>query len=459
MLKRPYQRKHPVGPGADIFQIAQSSRQKLVHHSVMLDALTTARLAERARAIGFDLCGVAPAEDYDELGRLPDWLAEGYAGEMRYLHDARRHSINDAMPSARSVIVCAMNYNTPLPYSAAAFANQPRDGFAQSAFRAPRAWFSRYAWGDDYHDALKPKLEQLASWLRAELAQDFQARVYVDTGPVLERLAAKHAGLGWLAKNTCLINQQLGSWLFLGVILTDLELAPTLGDREAPLADLCGTCTRCIDACPTDAFVAPYVLDARRCISYLTIELRGVIPEEFRPAMGPMVFGCDICQDVCPWNRKSPRTPREEFLPRKIAGIANGQANPESSTPQDASLFAPPLEWLVSLTEEEFRRVFRGSPVKRTKWRGLLRNACVAIGNSPMTREHASRPCIVSRLQELARSGDAVLAEHAAWALGRLDASPATRSSGDNPGHHLIDREPGGACVQRANSTDHSEEK
>ncbi len=440
-------------------QIAQPNREKLVHHSGMLDASITARLAEEARAIGFDLCGVARAENHDEPGRLPEWLARGYAGEMRYLQDARRHSISSVMPGARSVIVCAINYNTPLPYSTAALANQSRDAAAESAFSAPRAWISRYAWGDDYHDVLKPKLDELASWLRSELHQDFQSRVYVDTGPVLERLAAKHAGLGWLAKNTCLINQQLGSWLFLGVILTDLDLAPTLADRRAPPPDLCGTCTRCIDACPTGAFVAPYVLDARRCISYLTIELRGAIPEEFRPAMGSMVFGCDICQDVCPWNRKSPATPVTEFLPRKIASSAANQTNPTSSAQDDDSLFMPALERLVSLTEDEFRRIFRGSPVKRTKWRGLLRNACVALGNSAIEPGNPAYPRIVRQLEELARSDDAILAEHAAWALTRLRAAPEDQAFRDNECHHAIERAPAGVSVQRNKLTNHAEEK
>ncbi|MGC1107411.1 MAG: tRNA epoxyqueuosine(34) reductase QueG [Candidatus Acidiferrales bacterium] len=424
----------------------------------MLDAAITARLAEQARAIGFDLCGVARAGNDDAPGYLPEWLARGYAGEMRYLHDARRHSVSGVMPGARSIIVCAMNYNTPLPYSTAAVANQSRDHDAESVFSVSRAWISRYAWGDDYHDVLKPKLEQLASWLRAELHRDFQARVYVDTGPVLERLAAKHAGLGWLAKNTCLINQQLGSWLFLGVILTDLDLAPTLADRRAPPPDLCGTCTRCIDACPTDAFVAPYVLDARRCISYLTIELRGAIPEEFRPAMGSMVFGCDICQDVCPWNRKSPATPLAEFLPRKIAADTPAPVN--AAVPaEDPSLFMPALEWLVSLAEDEFRHIFRASPVKRAKWRGLLRNACVAIGNSRIACELRSYHHIVSRLEELARSNDAILAEHADWALTQLRASSQAQVSRDNECPDAIQRAHVGVSIERKKLTNHAEEK
>lgn len=412
-----------------------------MHHSVMLDPAITARLARRARAIGFDLCGVASADDREDAAHLPEWLARGYAGEMRYLQDARRHSVSGVMPGARSVIVCAMNYNTLLPPSAVALGNQGWDA-------SPRAWISRYAWGDDYHDVLKPKLQSLVSWLRAEICQAFQARVYVDTGPVLERVAAKHAGLGWLAKNTCLINQQVGSWLFLGVILTDLHLAPTLADVRTPPPNLCGSCTRCIDACPTDALVAPYVLDARRCISYLTIELRGAIPEEFRPAMGSMVFGCDICQDVCPWNRKSPATSFTEFSPRKFTSVA-----------EDGSLFMPALDWLVSLTEDEFRRVFRGSPVKRTKWRGLLRNACVAIANSRMTPEHRSYRSIVSRLEKLARSDDSTLAEHASWALMQLRAASPAPPSRHDECHDVPARTHAGISVQRRKLADHAEEK
>ena len=207
--------------------------------------------------------------------------------------------------------------------------------------------------------------------MRREFPEPFEARAYVDTGPIVERVAAKYAGLGWLAKNTCLINEELGSWLFLGVIVTTLDLAASLGAAETPAPDLCGNCSLCIDACPTGAIVEPYVLDARRCISYLTIELRGAIPAEFREPIGRHVFGCDICQDVCPWNRRAPVTALPNFQPRRH---------------EERSFFSPDLEWLISLTEEEFRDVFRGSPVKRTKWRGLVRNACIAIGNSGCAR-------------------------------------------------------------------------
>jgi epoxyqueuosine reductase len=227
----------------------------------------------------------------------------------------------------------------------------------------------------------------------------------VDTGPVVERIAAKYAGLGWLAKNTCLIHEELGSWLFLGVIVTTLDLAASLGPAAVPAADLCGNCRLCIDACPTGAIVEPYILDARRCISYLTIEVRGTIPAELREPMGRHIFGCDICQDVCPWNHRAPVTALANFEPRHAA---------------QHSLFSPDLEWLVSLTEEEFREVFRGSPVKRTKLRGLVRNACVALGNSGLRPGDPRYEEIRARLAQLAAGDDAVIAEHAQWALSRL---------------------------------------
>jgi epoxyqueuosine reductase len=250
----------------------------------------------------------------------------------------------------------------------------------------------------------------------------------VDTGPVIERVAAKYAGLGWLAKNTCLINEQLGSWLFLGVILTSLQLEASLAPGEPPAADLCGNCTLCLDACPTQAFAAPYVLDARRCISYLTIELRGAIPEELRPAMGNAVIGCDICQDVCPWNRKSPVTTQAAFQPRRIEPQSeNGKEKMENG----ATLFAPELEWLASLSQEEFSRIFRGSAVKRAKWRGLVRSACVALGNARIAHGSEHRGRIVALLERLAASDDTPIAEHARWAMERLGAPHASPQGSD----------------------------
>jgi epoxyqueuosine reductase len=420
MAERAYQRKRSRRRRCAVNQ----NSAEMVHDSRMLSGSITSRIAEQARKIGFDLCGVARAEECGDPERLAEWLARGYAGEMHYLSDARRLAAHDAMPGVCSVIVCAMNYNTASPYSQAALGNAAKNtdvnGGAKDEHSAPRGWISRYAWGEEYHDVLKAKLEELLSWLRGEIDGEFQARTYVDTGPVLERLAAKHAGLGWVAKNTCLINQKLGSWLFLGVILTDLDLAPSLSDGDASSRNLCGTCTRCIDACPTDAFIEPYVMDARRCIAYLTIELRGSIPEELRPAMGSMVFGCDICQDVCPWNRKAPATTLTQFLPREIVNESGDTTKSSTHANGRASLFLPELDWLVTLSEDEFRRVFRGSPVKRTKWRGMLRNACVALGNSRIQLENPAYSRIVQRLEELAVGADAMIAEHAAWALKQI---------------------------------------
>jgi epoxyqueuosine reductase len=352
-------------------------------------------ILERARSLGFDLCGVAALrgddEILEELARLPEWLARGYAGEMTYLADPRRADPRRVLEGVRSLIVVAMNY-----YSA------PRHTSGTSPQGdEPRGWISRYAWGDDYHDVLGQKLTALSREMRARFSEPFEARAYVDTGPILERVAAKYAGLGWLGKNTCLINSQLGSWLFLGVILTTLDLEPTLGPGQEPAADLCGTCTRCLDACPTDAFPEPYVLDARRCISYLTIELRGSIPAELRPLVGNAAIGCDICQDVCPWNRKAPLTTLAAFKPRQ-------------------HFLAPELGKLAALSEQEFRTLARRSAAKRAKWRGLVRNASVALGNSAIEPSSPAYPRIVKLLETLAASADELLAEHANWALSRL---------------------------------------
>ena len=369
-------------------------------------------ICEQARDAGFDLCGVAPVGELGDLARLPEWLSRDYAGEMNYLCDPRRADPRLVLDGARSLIVVAMNYNAPQPRTEEALASVTRE--------SPRGWISRYAWGDDYHETIRQKLEKLVAAMRARFREPFDARAYVDTGAILERVAAKYAGLGWLAKNTCLINQQLGSWLFLGVIITTVELDPTLARGEAPAPDLCGSCTRCLDACPTQAFAAPYVLDARRCISYLTIELRGAIPEDLRPHIGAHVFGCDICQDVCPWNRKAPLTQLAPFQPRQIADAApeNGKEKMESGR----SLFAPELEWLASLDQREFSEIFRGSAVKRAKWRGLVRNACVALGNAEIARDSQARIRIVGLLERLASSEDGLIAEHARWALDRQRA-------------------------------------
>ncbi len=372
-------------------------------------AARTRWICEQAHDIGFDLCGVAAAEAFPELAQVSTWLERGHAGEMNYLHDERRVDPRLALDGARSVIVVALNYNAPQPYSTEQAGVHDAD--------SPRGWISRYAWGDDYHEVLREKLNALVARMHMRWPEPFEARAYVDTGPVVERVAAKYAGLGWLAKNTCLINERLGSWLFLAVILTTLELEASLRQGEPPAADLCGNCSLCLDACPTQAFAAPYVLDARRCISYLTIELRGAIPEDLRPAMGNAVIGCDICQDVCPWNRKSPVTTLAAFQPRAVG--ANGE-NGKEKMENGATLFAPELESLASLSQEEFSRIFRGSAVKRAKWRGLVRNACVALGNSRMARGSEARARIVALLDRLAAAPDKIVAEHAVWALARI---------------------------------------
>jgi epoxyqueuosine reductase len=384
----------------------------------------------QARGVGFDLCGIAPAvtattqasaetaldETFEELVHLPEWLARGYAGEMNYLSDPRRGDPRLVLDGARSLIVVALNYNAGLPYSMEVPVTGGDD--------APRGWISRYAWGDDYHEVLREKLEAVVAAMREQFAEPFEARAYVDTGPIIERIAAKYAGLGWLAKNTCLINEGVGSWLFLGVIVTTVDLAPSVPAGEPPAPDLCGNCRLCLDACPTQAFPAPYVLDATRCISYLTIELRGAIPEELRASMGRAIIGCDICQDVCPWNRKAPVTQLAGFQPRQLA--SNGESG---NGKQQESLFAPELERLASLTQEEFSTIFRGSAVKRTKWRGMVRNVCVALGNSGVERNSVAHKRVVALLERLAGNDDAVIAEHARWALGRL----SDRGSGPRP--------------------------
>jgi epoxyqueuosine reductase len=353
---------------------------------------------QAAQAAGFDLAGIARVEDFPELDYFPHWIAAGHAGEMKYLEARdqagrlKRASLRSAVPWARSVIVCAINYNTAQPYSTAA-----RD--------SDRGWISRYAWSqEDYHDAVLRRLKLVEQRLRAAAqspGQDapsagepatLETRCYVDTGPLVERVYAKYAGVGWIGKNTCILNQKAGSWLFLGVILSSFDLE---ADRPAP--DRCGSCTRCIDACPTDALIAPYQLDSKRCISYLTIEKRGAIPENLREGMGRHVFGCDICQDVCPWNRKAPFTTQPEFQPRE--GLVN-----------------PALAWLAEISAEEFREKFRGSPLRRAKRSGLRRNAVIAMGNSGDRR-------FVPTLEKLRADEDTVVAESANRALDQLIGS------------------------------------
>ncbi len=356
-----------------------------------------ADLIKRAAAdAGFDLCGIAPAADAPEHKYFPEWIAAGRAGEMKYMEardergDLKRASLARVAPWAHSVIVCAINYNTGHPYS-----TQVRDPDRECS---KTAWISRYAWSrEDYHDAVMRRLRQVEGTLQnAVAAQGLTTRCYVDTGPIVERVFAKYAGVGWIGKNTCLINQKKGSWLFLGVILTALEITADLSAANLPAPDRCGTCTRCIEACPTNAIVAPYQLDSNRCIAYLTIEKRGKIPEEFRAQIGRHVFGCDICQDVCPWNRKAPVTAAREFEAR------DGMVNPA-------------LEWLAEMSEDEFRSAFRGSPLRRAKRSGLRRNAAIAMGNG-------GNRDFLPILEEMAKDDDENVRESSLWAKRRIES-------------------------------------
>lgn len=353
-------------------------------------------ILERAKEIGFDLCGVVRAQQFPELANYREWLDRGYAGEMKYLEDPRRQEPGLVMEQLRSVIVCALNYNTEHPYSTEAAASAKAKG------GPPRGWISRYAWGEDYHQVIWKKLNALIEALKERWSQPFSARAYADTGPLAERIFARHAGLGWLGKNTLLLNEAYGSWFFLGVILTSVELEPSLKPSDTP-PDLCGNCRQCLDACPTQALVEPYVLDARRCISYMTIEHRGGIPEGLREPIGWQVYGCDICQDVCPYNRAAPVTKLADFQPRGA----------------EKSLLQPELEWLAGLSQEQFRAIFRKSAVKRTKWAGLVRNACIALGNAEV-RETAARERVEQLLRRLKESENSTIAESADWALRRI---------------------------------------
>jgi epoxyqueuosine reductase len=365
-----------------------------------------------AQEAGFSKAGIAPVPQPGESELtefetyFENWIERGYAGEMEYLKrrdpDNRllRSSLRIAVPWARSVIVCAANYNADAPRS-----TDPAS--------AESAWIARYAWTgyqsesspgpsqpSDYHDVLLARLRKLEQRLQQELGP-FPSRCYVDTGPLVERIYALYAGIGWIGKNTCILDQQLGSWLFLGVILTGLEL-PSARTVTLP-EDRCGSCTRCIDACPTGALIAPYQMDASQCIAYLTIEKRGPIPEALRSKMGRQVFGCDICQDVCPWNRRAP-----------LSTDADLAVRPE--------LVNPALTWLAELDAESFSSWFRQSPVQRTKLSGLLRNVAIAMGNSGLAG-------YLPKLREWAATADPVLSEAAQWALARLSA--AETNAGD----------------------------
>jgi|RhiMetdeSRZDD1v2_1073273.scaffolds.fasta_scaffold17973_5 epoxyqueuosine reductase len=379
--------------------------------------LSAERIKAKAGELGFDLCGIAPADDFPELAYLEEWLARGYAGDMAYMSRSadRRADVRHVVPGARSVIVTGTIYNTAqvrlksdptvdsgriqaAAHQSASVENHrwgpplggPEQGWGPALAGPSDASIAKYALGDDYHDVLKARLNALLAWMRAELPIPFDARAYVDTGPVQERVYAQYAGLGWIGKNTCLINAKHGSWLFLAEIITTLDLQP---DTQA--LEQCGSCRRCLDACPTGALVDAGVLDSNRCISYLTIELRSVIPDQYRPALTNHVYGCDICQDVCPYNHPA-------------------STSSDSAWQTRDGLDLPRLVDLWRRSDTELRALVKGSAMTRAKLTGLRRNVAVAIGNSgdqeaidELRRDREDQPS----------AADPMVRAHIDWAL------------------------------------------
>jgi epoxyqueuosine reductase len=346
--------------------------------------LTSNDIKLHARELGFDLCGVAPARAFPELAFFKKWIDCGYAGTMGYLPRSaeRRSDVRKVVPSAQSVIVTGTHYNGGHPYS-----TERTD--------ATRGEVARYAWSRDYHHVIGERLEALLAWIRACHPEPFEARAYVDTGPVQERVYAQYAGIGWIGKNTCVINPDLGSWVLLGAIISNLPLQP-----DSAALDRCGTCTLCLEACPTGAFAAPYELDATRCVSYLTIEFRGTIPEAHRAPMANHIFGCDVCQEVCPWN----------------AAPVN-LADPSWSSRQELN-----IQNLVDLwrrTDEELAAFIGDTAMTRAGVRGLRRNLAVALGNSADQRALDA----LNETDSAETVGDPLVIEHARWAKRKLAAA------------------------------------
>lgn len=339
-----------------------------------MSAELKSELVERAREVGFDVCRISQAKAPKSLEKFERWIAAGAHGEMQYLERgaAKRSNLSSILPDVRSMVSLAMNYWQ-----------------GEDANQFPGR-IARYAWGDDYHALIEKKLEALDGFL---IARGGIQKCYVDTGPILERDYAARAGVGWHGKSTMLINRELGTWFFLAEILTTLDLP---ADEEAH--DHCGSCRRCIDACPTGAITAPRELDARRCISYLTIELKGSIPEELRPLIGDRIYGCDACLDACPWNRFA-----------KASREATFAASPATRLP---------LRDYLALDEAQFRALFRNSPIKRTKRRGFLRNVCVALGN-------VGTPADLPALQRATLDSEPLIVEHARWAIARIESKRA----------------------------------
>ena len=381
--------------------------------------LNTATIKEYAYELGFDMARISSAEAFPEAERvIKERIAQGLMDGLPWF-TAERADVSChpdvLLPDARSIISLAMFYLTEQPDDEnAGIGNAPTQEPAPT--QGPRGRISRYAWGDDYHEVIKPKLQQFALWLRqyarCEINGELETRLFVDTGRMVDRAVAQRAGLGWYGKNTNILTKGWGSWVFLAEIVTNLPLA-----ADTPTRANCGSCEICLHACPTQAFPAPYVLDNTRCISYLTIELRGSIPLELRPLMGNLIFGCDICQQVCPVNKVVEK--RLGF--RKEAGEA-GQLlqvrRREEFRPRAGIGSNPELIPLLSLTEEQFRERFRSSPIRRTKRRGLLRNVCVALGNSG---DPLAVPALVNALSD----HEPLVRGHAAWALGRIGGDQA----------------------------------
>jgi epoxyqueuosine reductase len=338
------------------------------------------RIKIEAQRLGFELVGISPARVPPHEESFARWLREKYHGRLDYMErtELLRRDPRLLVPWAVSIISLGMNYHTPFQRL-----TPPEPG---------RGWISRYAWGADYHEIIRNKLEALLTFVREIGGETVEGRAFVDTAPILERDFAGTAGIGWTGKNTQLISPKKGSWFFLGELFTSLPLA-----YDQAIRDRCGRCDLCLKACPTGAFVGPYLLDARRCISYLTIELKGFIPRHLRPLIGNHIFGCDICQEVCPYNVKASSTEEASYLPRQ-------------------GLYAPDLIELLSMDEEEFRRRFRGSPIVRAKRRGFLRNVAVALGNN-------AGPQAVPALTHALNDQEPLVRGHVAWALGRIGSS------------------------------------
>ena len=340
-------------------------------------AVTADAVKAKAAEVGFDLCGIALADQHPKLARLTEWIAQGRAGEMEYLAASaqERLDVRHSLRSATSVISVAVLYNTDRPYSA-------------EGLGAGQVAVSRYAWGDDYHGVLRTRLRALLQWLSDTAGPGLEAFTCVDDGPVQERVYAEAAGLGWIGKNTCLINPGVGSWLFLGEVVTNLELEP-----DIPGVDQCGTCTRCLDACPTEAIVAPYELDAAKCLSYLTIEVRGAVEESLRPAIREQVYGCDICQDVCPWNRRAATSTTPAWQPRD-------------------EFRAPRLVDLCRMSDDAWVTALKGSAMKRAGLHRLRRSLAYSAAGLPP----AERTIALDALRAQPSARASVVADAIIWA-------------------------------------------